>query len=228
MKDWLWSNAEYSTRFLDQGVLRAIVDALRISNAMTVLDFGCGDGTLTEEVAKQVVNGLVVGCDRNVAAVREATRRLGGRGNTVVRRTSAPWRDFPSLRYDVVLCRNVLHFNLRYRETLSKLVGLTNPGGSVYVETPVARSSIERRFLMRMSSRWQPDVWRHYPVASYLRSLFNLLGDSSDGGDFCVLRSFPRERQVPPELVPFVLSHTSKTTCYSVLYMRSVLRRRTP
>ena len=52
--------------------LRAVVDALPLSDGIRVLEIGCGPGAAAREVARRVGSGHVLGIDRSATAIAQA------------------------------------------------------------------------------------------------------------------------------------------------------------
>jgi len=52
--------------------LRAIVDALPLSDGLRVLEIGCGPGAMARAIAQRVGNGHVLAIDRSAKAIAQA------------------------------------------------------------------------------------------------------------------------------------------------------------
>ena len=83
----------------------------------SALDLGCGEGILTEALARRCAH--LIGVDASPTAIGRATTRLSETGAHV--EVAALPRDFPSGRFDLVVVSEVGYF--LDREDLSTLIG---------------------------------------------------------------------------------------------------------
>ncbi|MBN8809137.1 MAG: class I SAM-dependent methyltransferase [Sphingomonas sp.] len=90
----------------------AVMDAVAAANPRTVLDVGCGTGTLAIGMASRIPGALVTGLDPDTEALAIAARKTAGV------RQSIAWRigfasdaalDGRASAFDVVTCTLVLH-----------------------------------------------------------------------------------------------------------------------
>ena len=131
-----------------------------------VLDAGCGEGTLTRELARRA--DLVVGLDLDAATVTSARRR-GGASYVRADLLSPP---FGPGTFDAVVCVTALH-HVDEEQGLRRLAELVRPGGRLLV-VGVARSrlpwdlpwevasAVATRSLQARRGCWQhtaPVVW---------------------------------------------------------------------
>jgi SAM-dependent methyltransferase len=77
---------------------------------MTLLDVGCGPGTITTDLAARVAPGAVIGVDREPAVVAQATRSLvGGRlDNVQFKQANVYSLEFDDQSFDVVHAHQLL------------------------------------------------------------------------------------------------------------------------
>lgn len=110
-------------------------------SGLRVLDFGCGEGELTTQLA--ALGARVTGIDVSEALLAVARRRaeLDGvedrvelRGGDVLRMTGLPARGF-----DAVVCSAVLH-HVALEPVFERLLELARPGGRIVIQEPVAFS----------------------------------------------------------------------------------------
>jgi trans-aconitate methyltransferase len=84
-----------------------LVADLDLQGSESVLDLGCGDGALTEQIAQLVPQGEVVGIDASQGMIDAARRRE--RGGLSFRRIDINELDFVE-RFDVVFSNATLHW----------------------------------------------------------------------------------------------------------------------
>lgn len=99
--------------------------ASRLASGATVLEVGCGDGYVAEELVRRGLS--VVGLDSDEAAVERAR----GRGVNAIR---ASWPNFQDVCMDAVAFTRSLHHISPIEEAVSKARGLLKPNGLLLVE----------------------------------------------------------------------------------------------
>jgi 2-polyprenyl-3-methyl-5-hydroxy-6-metoxy-1,4-benzoquinol methylase len=115
-----WRTAENSAAYL----------LPHLQAGMTVLDLGCGPGTVTCDLATRVAPGEVLGIDLSAAVIDEARSTAAERGVTNVTFDVADLHDVGG-RYDVVHAHQVLHHLSDPIGALRTMAGLALPGGLV-------------------------------------------------------------------------------------------------
>lgn len=128
-----WDVATY-TRFSDERV-RPFLDLLarvRTPSPTTVVDLGCGAGTMTAALADRWPGARVTGIDSS-AEMLAAARRLPGRLE-FVRGDVRDWQ--PVGPVDVVISNAVLHWVPDHPDLLGRWAGRLAPGGALAVQVP--------------------------------------------------------------------------------------------
>lgn len=99
----------------------------------TVLDIGCGPGTITEGLAARVVPGPVVGIDRETGPLDAAAAVAKDKGldNLTFRVGDAYALDFPDDAFDVVHAHQVLQHLTDPVAALTEMRRVCRPGGIV-------------------------------------------------------------------------------------------------
>ncbi len=110
---------------------------MHLAPGQVVLDVGCGPGTDTLPLCRQVSpTGQVVGVDYDDAMIREADRRAVEAGlHEQVRHlcASVPPIPFPDGAFDAVRCERVFQHIPNPEMVLAEMVRVTRPGGWVVV-----------------------------------------------------------------------------------------------
>ncbi len=99
----------------------------------TLLDIGCGPGTITLDLAAAVAPGQVIGIDRVDEPLTDARQAAAGRGLTTVAFTvgDAYQLDLPADTFDVVHAHQVLQHLTDPVAALREMARVCRPGGVV-------------------------------------------------------------------------------------------------
>jgi 2-polyprenyl-3-methyl-5-hydroxy-6-metoxy-1,4-benzoquinol methylase len=120
-----WRTAENSAAYL----------LPHISPGMTLLDVGCGPGTLTADLAAQVAPGRVLAVDTSTEVVEEARAHAEDRGVDNLDVVAGDFRDLDIRHggFDVVHAHQVLQHLREPVGALRDMARLARPGGLVAV-----------------------------------------------------------------------------------------------
>ncbi|GAB2934311.1 methyltransferase domain-containing protein [Streptomyces mayteni] len=120
-----WRTAENSAAYL----------LPELSPGLTLLEVGCGPGTLTADLAARVAPGEVTAVDRAAGILDDARAEAESRGLTNVRFTTADVHalDFPDDSFDVVHAHQVLQHVADPVQALREMRRVCRPGGVVAV-----------------------------------------------------------------------------------------------
>ena len=102
----------------------------------TVLDVGCGKGTITLDVAAAIKPGKVIGLDpdeQQVDVVRNWLAQQPAVDNVSFQMGDSHALDFSDGTFDLVYSHTVIHFFLDPVDTLKEQARVTKPGGWVVV-----------------------------------------------------------------------------------------------
>jgi ubiquinone/menaquinone biosynthesis C-methylase UbiE len=104
-----------------------------IQPKFSILDVGCGPGTITADLAELVPNGNVIGVDRVEAVLEQARQNAQARGSTnlTFQQSDANALPFEANTFDVVFCHQVLQHVGAPVEVLREMARVAKPGGIV-------------------------------------------------------------------------------------------------
>lgn len=100
----------------------------------TVLDIGCGDGRITQEIARLVEKGSVVGLDRSREMIRDAREYYGGINNLSFQHDDINVFE-TNKRFDLIVSFSTLHLIKNQEHLFEKMYRLLNPGGQLLIQT---------------------------------------------------------------------------------------------
>lgn len=103
-----------------------LIEELGLRGTESVLDLGCGDGTLTSRIAELVPRGEVVGIDASEGMIGTARRKE--RNNLSFLRQDINHLDFPE-RFDIVFSNATLHWIKDHTRLLANVGRALRPGG---------------------------------------------------------------------------------------------------
>lgn len=120
-----WRTAENSAAYL----------LPHLAEGLSVLDVGCGPGTITVDLAQTVAPGIVTGIDTSAKVLQEARTLASGAGVTNVEFVEADVYDLPfaDASFDIVHAHQVLQHLTDPITALHEIKRVTKPGGLVAV-----------------------------------------------------------------------------------------------
>ena len=73
MKNYKWDAQEYEKHSQGQQKwARELIEKISLEGTENVLDLGCGDGKVTAEISKLVINGSIIGVDNSAGMIKLA------------------------------------------------------------------------------------------------------------------------------------------------------------
>ncbi|MHA1377991.1 MAG: class I SAM-dependent methyltransferase [Candidatus Helarchaeota archaeon] len=110
-------------------------ELLQIKPNMQIIDFGCGPGITTRDLAKRTTKGSVFGIDINNSAIESAIRisKHEKVNNVKFAIMSADNVFCPNNSYDMSFARNLLMHVSRPKKVIKEMIRVTKPGGTIAV-----------------------------------------------------------------------------------------------
>jgi ubiquinone/menaquinone biosynthesis C-methylase UbiE len=117
-------NGAFFLRFLGPGI--------------SVLDCGCGPGSITCDIARRIAPGKVIGLDASAAALVIAARRAqeSGIGNLAFEQGSVYSLPFRDASFDAVFSHALLEHLAQPQRAVNEFFRVLKPGGALGVCTP--------------------------------------------------------------------------------------------
>jgi ubiquinone/menaquinone biosynthesis C-methylase UbiE len=134
-----------------EGALRErLIDLARLVPGESVLDVGCGTGTLAIAAKRRVVGGAVRGIDESAEMIARAAKKARRAKTDVTFETAfAESLPFPDAQFDVVLSTVMLHHLRRAvrEQSVGEMHRVLKPGGRLLI-VDFGRIPSKRRGLM--------------------------------------------------------------------------------
>ena len=125
-----WDAAVYDRVALPHRDWAAVVlDRLELSGGETVLDAGCGSGTVTDQLLARLPAGRVVAVDGSARMLKEARRRMAGSVHQVSFVHADLAQPLPVEPVDAVVSSATLHWISDHRAVFANLAAVLRSGG---------------------------------------------------------------------------------------------------
>jgi len=119
--------------FTDSGVLEQIRSAIGPTNAMSILDLGCGPGIVTAAIAPEVREAVAFDLTPEMIDKARAKCKEAGLKNVRFEVGNAEQLPFENERFDCVVTRLKIHHFLDAERVMEEAVRVTRKGGRVIV-----------------------------------------------------------------------------------------------
>lgn len=106
----------------------SLIEGLELKGNESILDLGCGDGSLTENLALLVPDGRVLGIDASAGMIKTAEKCV--RDNLQFVRMDINSIDFNN-EFDVIFSNAALHWIIDHRMLLKNAFRALKPGGVI-------------------------------------------------------------------------------------------------
>jgi ubiquinone/menaquinone biosynthesis C-methylase UbiE len=161
-----------------------------IRSGDTILDVGCGPGTITADLAALVPDGKIVGVDAVESVLEQASTFAASRGltNATFQHVDANDLPFADDSFDVVFCHQVLQHVKDPVGVLREMRRVAKPGGVV-----AAREADYKSFA------WYPELPELDRWAELYQQISKVNGGEPNAGRYCHV--WAREAGFAPESV---------------------------
>ena len=154
-----WNAAQYAKLSGLQAAMAAeVLSLLDLKGTEQILDVGCGNGKVTQEIAGRLSTGSVVGVDASAEMVAFASESFGPTVRSNLRFEVADARRLPFREeFDLVLSFNALHWIPDQKLPLQSIRAAMKPSGRAQLRLVSAgkRKSLESVIEeTRLSARW--------------------------------------------------------------------------
>lgn len=135
---WLtrWYDPMMRCLFPESGIKAALIAQAKVQSGQTVLDMGCGTGTLTLLIKQTEPGATVYGLDRDLQALNIAREKIEkAEQNITLQQGSATCLPYPDESFDRVFASLMLHHLTREDklQALREAFRVLKPGGELHV-----------------------------------------------------------------------------------------------
>lgn len=126
-----WDSEHYKQHALAQeSAALKILKNINLQGNERILDIGCGDGKITEQIAKNVPNGEVIGIDSSPNMIKQATSDYSHIPNLKFLREKAETFTFKE-KFDLVTSFFALHWVKDHSLVLKNILSALKKGGRI-------------------------------------------------------------------------------------------------
>lgn len=134
MTDHIYKNPNKYSRnnALQYNFAMKIVSKITFDNKARVLDIGCGDGVITNEIAAIVPDGCVIGTDISIQMVEFASKKYSSQSNLRFLQMDANKNIFRE-QFDIITSFNCLHWISEQQNTLNGIAKAAVNGAQIAI-----------------------------------------------------------------------------------------------
>lgn len=170
----LFSGEGGARRFQDPAPVLAEIARLRLPANTRILDFGCGAGQTTLDIAAAYRDAEVVGLDVTPAQIERAERARAASGISNVRFLEGDGGDV-SGEFDLILLLAVIQFVAKPRPLLRELREHLRPGGTLLFTTvPLPSDEPGHSFTRAVMGRFIPETPTWLTLEAWDELLFDV------------------------------------------------------
>lgn len=126
-----WNGKYYNEHaILQEAGAASVIEKFNLKGNESILDIGCGDGKITQKMAKLVPKGKVIGIDISQEMLREAFLNYKDE-NLQFLKMDAERLNFQE-KFDIVTCFNTLHWIKDQEAVVKNVRAHLKPGGRLF------------------------------------------------------------------------------------------------
>lgn len=132
--DQMWDASYYAEHITKtfHAVVDNVISQLQLTGNEKILDVGCGDGRISEQLAKKVPKGSVVGIDYSHDMIKFARKTYNNVYNLTFYTVDVAKLDFKP-EFDVVVSFMSLHWVPDHENALNRMAASLKPGGLLVI-----------------------------------------------------------------------------------------------
>ena len=136
MKNYKWDAREYEKHSQGQQKwARELIEKISLEGTENVLDLGCGDGKVTAEISKLVINGSIIGVDNSAGMIKLARDK---HSTAIYPNLSFQEMDAGNLkfndRFDLIFSNAALHWVKDQKPVIKGMFKSLKQGGRVLIQ----------------------------------------------------------------------------------------------
>jgi len=148
-----------------------IVSTLNPKESSALLDVGCGSGILLNQLDNLHRNMRLYGIDITPLMVQVAKKKFEGRSNVQIFEGSAVNLPFKDCTFDYVTCASSFHHHPDQNKSVSEMVRVLKPGGTVLI-LDMCIDGVIRKVFAKLENIYHNEGKVHRPTSNELRTLY--------------------------------------------------------
>lgn len=152
-----------------------IVSTLNPKAGSSLLDVGCGSGILLDQLDNLNRGMKLFGIDITPLMVQVAQRKFANRPTIQIAEAASTNLPFKSSSFDYVTCASSFHHHPDQKKSLSEMVRVLKPGGTVLV-LDMCVDGIIRKIFAKLENIYHTEGKVNRPTNEELRSLYSAVG----------------------------------------------------
>lgn len=131
-------NAQHYRRHskLQLGLASELLSSYKFKSTATVLDVGCGDGRITEEIAERLPKGKVIGIDASENMIELAKASYPRKEHPNLQFFQSKAEDYKTKeKFDTIVSFSCFHWVRKAPQALKQLCSYLKPGGDLLILT---------------------------------------------------------------------------------------------
>lgn len=170
-----WKGDEYAKNSDSQkSSAEDFISGLKLPEASSILDVGCGDGKITAAMARAIPKGQVVGIDISPSMIDFAKGAFSDCPNLKFCVQDAARIEFQE-KFDLITSFTVMQWVLEQRQALEGFAKVLKPGGKLCIQMPTGLPVPMEQALSKMisSEKWKSyftqftPPWKFYQLKEY-------------------------------------------------------------
>ncbi len=136
VRSYNWNAKDYASNSAAQRQWAdELIDKLQLQGAEHVLDIGCGDGSVTAEIARRLPQGQVTGIDSSAAMIALANERHPPSAHPRLAWQEMDARELPfHEQFDLIFSNAALHWIKDHRPVVAGIARGLRPGGRLLLQ----------------------------------------------------------------------------------------------
>lgn len=155
-----WNGNEYlNNSSIQRSHTELMLQSLELAGNERVVDVGCGDGRVTEQLAKRLPQGFVVGIDPSLSMIEQANKRVGPNFRFMQQAAETFSLDE---RFDHAISIHVQHWIKEQQQALKNIHKHLAPNGKLHIVMAPSKEGLPFDRALRKTIHAWSDHFTHF------------------------------------------------------------------